>query len=78
MLGITSRAQRNAKPRTRQAALMSVDFVIQGVSVTRSSAGQLNETVRLLNSFSAGGGLSVSAAAATHAAKLVHGGAPAG
>ena len=56
---------------------MSVDFVIQGVSVVRSSAGQLNETVRLLNSLSAGG-LGVSAAAATHAAKLVHEGASAG
>ena len=53
---------------------MSVDFVIQGVSVARSSAGELNETVRLLNSLSAGS-LGVSAAAATHAAKLVHGGA---
>ena len=70
-------SQRNVKTRAQQAALMSVDFVIQGVSVARSSAGELNETVRLLNSLSAGS-LGVSAAAATHAAKLVHGGAPAG
>ena len=56
---------------------MSAEFVVQGVSVTRSRAGQLDQTVRLLNSLS-DGGLSVSAAAAAHAAELVHGGASAG
>ena len=45
-------------------ARMSVDFVVQGVSVVRSSTGELDEAVRLLNSLSF-------TAAATHAAELV-------